>query len=299
MASSVKRIQQLEAIFTTKDVEPKVPNNSVQLVNDPISKPEVMKKIPKLVQSVDFQLIKSIDQRTKQIVFGYMRRHEHLLISDITPHISNTIPPLVVYCCLIYYWLNEYFDTNLFVTNPIGITRTRNNPTIAPDNKMTIQHLSYGMATCWGYQTISSMENCKYRWNLKINNHNYTRSLLIGITENDVLHGSIFYHKFHRNTYKQRQYIHYIYNSYTGFKKSHKPWTISNRKWYWQPYGTKFGAGDIIGIELDLQKRTLSFFVNGISQGIAFDNIETVDDIQYKLVVNMQTDDNITLIELR
>jgi hypothetical protein len=36
------------------------------------------------------------------------------------------------------------------------------------------------------------------------------------------------------------------------------------------PYGAPFGRGDFIEAELDMDKRTLEFFKNGISQGIAY-----------------------------
>lgn len=37
-----------------------------------------------------------------------------------------------------------------------------------------------------------------------------------------------------------------------------------------QPYGAKFGKGDIVGCTLDLVRRTVSFSRNGVDQGVAF-----------------------------
>ncbi|SPQ95478.1 B30.2/SPRY domain-containing protein [Plasmodiophora brassicae] len=40
------------------------------------------------------------------------------------------------------------------------------------------------------------------------------------------------------------------------------------------PYGDQFGQGDKIGILVDFEAKTVEFFKNGISQGIAFRNVE-------------------------
>jgi len=37
-----------------------------------------------------------------------------------------------------------------------------------------------------------------------------------------------------------------------------------------RPYGTTFGAGDTIGVLLDADAQCVSFFVNGVDQGVAF-----------------------------
>ena len=39
---------------------------------------------------------------------------------------------------------------------------------------------------------------------------------------------------------------------------------------YGEPYGEPYGAGDLIECELDTNKRTLTYYNNGETQGIAF-----------------------------
>lgn len=39
------------------------------------------------------------------------------------------------------------------------------------------------------------------------------------------------------------------------------------------PYGEVYGGGDVVGIALDFDQKTIEFFKNGVSQGIAFQNL--------------------------
>ncbi|OXS65762.1 hypothetical protein B1B04_24805 [Lysinibacillus sp. KCTC 33748] len=42
------------------------------------------------------------------------------------------------------------------------------------------------------------------------------------------------------------------------------------------PYGTAFKAGDTVGINLNLDDGVLTFYVNGVNQGVAFTDLETL-----------------------
>lgn len=41
-----------------------------------------------------------------------------------------------------------------------------------------------------------------------------------------------------------------------------------------QAYGRACNQGDVIGVRLDLDKKTIEFFINGVSQGVAFKNVQ-------------------------
>lgn len=46
-------------------------------------------------------------------------------------------------------------------------------------------------------------------------------------------------------------------------------------------YGTFWDVGDVIGICIDLENKCIEYFINGVSQGIAFKNIEVGPNIAY------------------
>lgn len=81
-------------------------------------------------------------------------------------------------------------------------------------------------------------------------------NFMIGIANDD----------YHMDSY----YIGATINSYAywrnGDKYSGGPGSNGN-------YGLAYTAGDTIGVAMDLDKRTLEFYKNGVSQGVAFNNI--------------------------
>ena len=55
-------------------------------------------------------------------------------------------------------------------------------------------------------------------------------------------------------------------------------------------YGTVCKEGDVVGMDLDLNKGTLAFTVNGQDQGVAFEDIAT--DQEYRLAVSLTGNGN-------
>ena len=59
------------------------------------------------VNEFTFGSSKDVDQRTKDIVIGYIKQCQKLL-----PFKNNSyynIPPLIEHVCIYYYWIKEYF----------------------------------------------------------------------------------------------------------------------------------------------------------------------------------------------
>lgn len=52
-------------------------------------------------------------------------------------------------------------------------------------------------------------------------------------------------------------------------------------------YGSKFDTNNIIEMELNLIKKILIFYVNGVSQGIAINNLLINNSINYRLAITM------------
>ena len=61
-----------------------------------------------------------------------------------------------------------------------------------------------------------------------------------------------------------------IYDQFLGYSSDSEKWDNG----FPSPYGVSFGENDIIGCYLDIEERTISFSLNGISQGIAFSGTE-------------------------
>lgn len=51
-------------------------------------------------------------------------------------------------------------------------------------------------------------------------------------------------------------------------------------------YGAKYGVGDCIGVAVDMDSDTIEFFKNGVSQGIAFNDIKAMGTAIYPFVKN-------------
>jgi len=54
----------------------------------------------------------------------------------------------------------------------------------------------------------------------------------------------------------------------------HESWKILNGNA--QVYGDLYGAGDIVGVALDLDSGTIEYFLNGVSQGVAYSNLKVL-----------------------
>ena len=45
------------------------------------------------------------------------------------------------------------------------------------------------------------------------------------------------------------------------------------------------GENDLVSIELDLDKKTIRFYLNSVDQGIAYRNVGCGDNVKYRLCV--------------
>ena len=56
---------------------------------------------------MDFEQLKKVDGRTKDIVCGYIRKNKW-----------DNVPSLVIHCILAFYWLKEYFEKKKIDQSP-------------------------------------------------------------------------------------------------------------------------------------------------------------------------------------
>lgn len=141
-----------------------------------------------------------------------------------------------------------------------------------PDDKGTGVTLSNGNLT-WsgaginsGVRTNLSKSSGKWYWELTIEIVNY---IALGIANSNASLAWI-YNGAYGNTAR-------LYNL-TGVKY---PGSLA--------YGAAFTTGDKIGVALDIDNGTITFYKNGVSQGVAFTDISLLGTSIYPYVVNHST----------
>ena len=95
--------------------------------------------------------------------------------------------------------------------------------------------------------------------------------------------------------YQDDEFENYSYNICNGYRVTQN---------MFEQYAMRSNTGDIIEMELNMNECTLSFCVNGVFQGIAFDDIEKEDEqnleIAYRMALSLEQDkDEITLLDFR
>ena len=216
----------------------------------------------------------------KYTVFGYVRRVESLIRSSPF-HLFQSIPINITCFCVSYYQTQEYFET----VNNENIKLSKYKTFIykfhqGPEYK-DFEH-DHGLDnTTFGKLSISSTSQAICKWYLKINNIPKTPKrqdlcpFIIGIVSKlSSANKEFTCHLSHEN------YKFYAYEIDTKILGAHVGGFIEN-------YGQKFKDNDIICIKLDLKRREIKYYKNGKSFGIAFDNIDIGEDIDYRLAVTI------------
>ena len=67
-----------------------------------------------------------------------------------------------------------------------------------------------------------------------------------------------------------------------------------------EQYSMKSQSNDIVRMELNMRLCTLSYYINGQFQGIAYDEVEKNEGVCYQLAVSLEGDqDGITLLDFK
>ena len=213
------------------------------------------------------QITAEIDNRTNDLIHGYIK---DVILKQ---NECSTIPPLIVYTIVAYYWITEYFHV---IPGSVSLS----------DNKKKLTSISFGrLNTSFGRTIIDSTCHNIYKWKLKIINSSTKRQtcVMIGIsTASDSEATSCF-------TWSNTA-MYYAYNGYNGM--IYRQGIIRTRS-----YGKTFTGGDIVGIDLNLSKKQISFTVNDKDQGVAFETIKSEEDLKYRLAISFyETDDSVELM---
>ena len=200
-------------------------------------------------------------------VGGYVR--EHMIESQRSQNcysLFQNVPSLVTSMIIKYYFVNGHFEI------------LYKHVKISEDRLIIEQDVNGG----WNHSIpiLSTLKKiCK--WDLKIHKaqrHDRGSYLMIGISQcavtdaKDTIFGA-----------------RYIYAGWNGNKAN----AGRNGK---NSYGQPYAENDIVSVELDLIKRAITFYKNGKSQGVAYENIEQNDGIEYRLAVSLVTKAKIEII---
>ena len=220
--------------------------------------------------------VKYIDQLSKDIVFGFVKDMHSLILSE---NVYYNIPSLVISWCLLYFHQNEYFTTADDTHPEVGV-EINESGNIATTKEGWTQQI-------FGVLEISGREDLKYIWEIKIINgkrENWYNYIHIGLTYQSLKDNE-------NNQDGDKSITFYGYDA-DGL-------TCAGSVTYYQ-YGEKYGCNDIISMELNVKDRTLQFYKNNESQGIAYDNLKFDKDMVYKMTVAMSSKGNsVQLIQFK
>ena len=193
-----------------------------------------------------FKQISKIDDRTKYSVYGWIRKAEYELK-------LGHIPMMIQSICILYVRDDEMFE---IVSNGISLS----------DNKRVIRSNLYGedyYYYCYGLVKVDSRQDCIYQWDLKIAKCPvYGKGVRFGIASCN----------------KESKPGSYVY-------QYDNDGTTSGYGIGWVTGSDKAGEGDTLSVCLDLKRKKVNFYVNDKKQITVYENIETGDDLQYRLKV--------------
>ena len=112
--------------------------------------------------ALNFERVKDIDEKTKNIVFGYLRHCENTYLSKET-NIGN-IPNIIYHICLLFYW--NWIEPCKFSQK----YRSKNGVIILNENKTVLyKPIARDGKYCWIAIDMDPMENGIHCFRIKVN----------------------------------------------------------------------------------------------------------------------------------
>ena len=190
-------------------------------------------------------------------VSGYVRQHQKETkgFQQYNHKLFQNIPPLVTSIVFGYYFMNGYFEIAGY-----GVGISENGWSIA------ICHGDWNNST-YSVPILSTLKRI-CTWKFKIHGGS---GLMIGIsssiqTDQQFIKGS--------------KGVRYGYCGWNGNKLD------SDHEWS-DSYGDSYTKGDTLTVQLDLINGKITFYKNGKSQGVAYENIQQDVNTEYRLAISM------------
>ena len=213
---------------------------------------------------------KRIDEKTKFIVSGYIRKCQLLLQSKNNAYYN--IPLLVEHICISYYWIAEYFSKY-----GKGIAIKMDDSCSTLYGNIQIDH--YPMIYKWTFKIIQNIDQMD-----------------IGIADWDGADGDHIDDRFTESCQSYNDPRRFYAMDERGLKIS-----FHDRMYTRYSNHGRIDNGDLITMTLDinLSSSTLSYSINGEDQGIAFRDIEFKNKT-YKMAIFMECkQDQIQLVDFK
>ena len=216
---------------------------------------------------IQIKLHEYINDRCKNIVFGYIKKMETKL------GLYQNIPPLIIHLCVMFYFPGEYIEK---CTQDLAIS----------NNNMTITKIDKDFAwnnKAFGKIWIDSTSNSISKWVIKINsikdflNPSWAH-IFVGIVSNDQDTNATFCSD-GNDVSDSPLYLfrangqHHCIENYNQYKEK-----ILNEK---------FGTNDQILLTLNMIERKIFLKINQRKQKCIFENIVKQKGIRYKLAFSL------------
>ena len=216
--------------------------------------------------------VKSIDERNKNLIFGYTRNVQELLPDD---NVYYTIPKLVIHWILLYFHFGDRFDDKL-------CNEEYHCYDFSDDGSIVTMNRKRGKGPAFLTEIVKSKQ--RHCWRFRINHLNQeTLWMTIGVWKCN-----------HEYDLQYRLDSSRIRGKFYGWIVNYQAATGDKRHKYGK---RRCKTGDVVDMILDLEKLQLSYFVNEEDFGVAFDKIE---DTEYRAAISMnKSPDQIELISYK
>eukprot|EP00483_Globobulimina_turgida_P010873 UN10894 len=204
------------------------------------------------------RVLQIYDQRTIDIVFGYIKSLESLF------KLTN-MPEGIRQICLMYYYITEFFNN----ARPDCFKISQDKLAVT-----NIKYCTFGRHTIYGKLWIPSTSKSIHKWTLHIH---VATEMYLGLSSNDNYVDSDFSSDLESDT--------------PNYAMSNRGARYKNGERFFDELDiniTEFTIGDTVTFILDLFHANILYKVNDKSEIIIFDQIQIDQDIQYIMVIQIK-----------
>lgn len=224
--------------------------------------------------TTSLKALKAIDQTTQCTVFGYIRQQEKQLSLYIN------ITPEIIYLCLAYYYLGEYFDkvANCYTLSQDKRTVTKVNDGLGWDN------------TAYGIIWIDSAIPQIVQWKFKINKLLFENGIYFCLvsTDNRINEDCL-------NTKIVMDYPNYGFSDNFFFTCNNMESKVNNENALDEKF---FKGNDTVIMILNTKDRELHCQNEKDEKLLIFDKVKIDKGIRYKMAVQLYDEMNsVSLID--
>ena len=214
--------------------------------------------------------MKNADQRTKDIINGFIRNVECMLAIVNEDNAYYNIPSLVFMITMLYYYNPEYFTIH------------GQQITVNEDKNIAVALLEDVQNTVYGHLAIGRSSKGKHIWIFDIIKPNKDVLIAIGIDSSSKSFPDSSINSMDNES------SYYAYQCWAGLPaKRGRARKVQNTR-CGVSYGVVFSnKASQIKMELNMDNKTLKYYIDGEDQGTAFDNICFKNDEKYSMSISM------------